>query len=179
MMAHREQRDYFHELKNKFPKFFTGVNVLEVGSLNINGTIRDFFDDCSYIGIDVARGPGVDIVCQGQAYDAPDEHFDVCASVECFEHNPYWVETFKNMVRMCKSGGLVIMTCATTGRPEHGTISHEPSSSPLTCNLGWDYYRNLTEDDFRFSMDISSMFKQCRFSNHMSNCDLQFWGIKK
>ena len=46
--------------------------------------MRTMFSDCEYVGIDVGEGKGVDIVCQGQEYDAPDETFDVCASGEWF-----------------------------------------------------------------------------------------------
>jgi len=48
------------------------------------------FSDCDYIGLDVAPGNGVDIVCEGQNYDAPDESFDVVISCEVMEHNPFW-----------------------------------------------------------------------------------------
>ncbi len=51
------------------------------------------------------EGPGVDVVSSGHALDFPDETFDVTLSCECFEHNPYWLETFRNMHRMTKAGG--------------------------------------------------------------------------
>ena len=90
-MSHTAQREFITEVKTRFPQFFTKKRVLEVGSLNINGTLRDFFSKCDYTGIDVGEGKGVDIVCEGQKYDGPDNSFDVCAYAECFEHNPYWI----------------------------------------------------------------------------------------
>src|SRR5690606_19424692 len=106
--------------------FFRGTRVLEVGSLDLNGSVRSNFSGCDYLGIDVAAGPGVDLVCQGQDYDAPDGSFDVVTSCEAMEHNPYWRETFANMLRLCRPGGLILMTCATTGRGEHGTTRKHP-----------------------------------------------------
>jgi SAM-dependent methyltransferase len=178
--------------------FFSNKKVLEVGSLNINGTMRDFFNDCDYTGIDVGEGKDVDFVCSGHEYNSPDETYDVCTSGECFEHNPYWAETFANMVRMTKSGGLVFFTCATTGRPEHGTSRTSPSKSPLTIGKGWDYYRNLDEDDFRNSFNesfddifevyefhstvkepLTEFIKQLKGSKYSFSKDLYFWGIKK
>ena len=38
------------------------LDVLEVGSGIINGTVRDFFHSPHYIGVDVAPGNGVDRV---------------------------------------------------------------------------------------------------------------------
>lgn len=154
---------------------FAGVKVLEVGSLDINGTVRDFFTDCDYIGVDLDEGPGVDVVAQGQELDYPDRSFDTVISAECFEHNPYWLETFVNMHRMADV--LVAFTCATTGRREHGTTRTSPADSPFTLN--WDYYRNLTEDDFADNLDLNSMFQRHSFSVNNNSHDLYFWGLVK
>lgn len=178
-MAHQQQFNYIESLKNRFPVHFFQKNVLEVGSLNINGSIRQFFTDCKYLGIDVGPGKDVDLVCEGQNLDHPDNTYDTVGSCECFEHNPYWVETFKNMHRMAKVDGLVFMTCATTGRREHGTTRTSPADSPLTIGKGWDYYKNLTEQDFRDNMDIDSMFSNYKFTVGSPHPDLYFWGIKK
>ena len=173
-MAHLQQRDFFEKVKRENPEVFTGVKVLEVGSLDINGTVRDFFDAIRYVGVDVAPGPGVDVVAQGENLDYPDDSFDVAVSAECFEHNPEWVLTFANMWRM--SNRFVIMTCASTGRPEHGTRHSSPGSSPLT--LDWDYYRNLTEEDFREAFDLDNMFSEYFFEYNPTSCDLYFFGVK-
>lgn len=153
--------------------------MLEVGSLNINGSVRDFFADCDYVGLDVGVGKDVDIVCEGQKYDAPDESFDQVISCEAMEHNPYWVETLQNMVRMAKPGALITMTCATTGRPEHGTTRTMPSDSPLSVGIGWDYYRNLRKQDFEKSVDLGKMFLVYQFWTNWRSFDLYFCGIKR
>lgn len=172
-MAHPEQREFFESVRLRFPHMFSGVKVLEVGSLDINGTVRDFFTDCDYIGVDLDEGPGVDVVAQGQELDYPDQFFDTVVSAECFEHNPYWLETFQNMYRMCN--GLVVFTCATEGRREHGTTRTTPSDSPFTLN--WDYYKNLTEDDFADSLNLNQMFQRHSFSVNHNSHDLYFWGL--
>lgn len=173
-MAHPEQRVFFEQTKERFPQYFKDVYVLEVGSLNINGTVRDFFDAAHYLGVDVAEGQGVDLVSAGQDLKFPDNWFDVAVSAECFEHNPQWLETFINMHRMASK--FVIFTCASEGRPEHGTSRTTPEDSPFT--LEWDYYRNLTEQDFRNSLNFDSMFQRYEFSVNEHSHDLYFWGIK-
>jgi SAM-dependent methyltransferase len=178
-MAHWEQRDFIVKIKNKLPHYFTQSKVLEVGSLNINGTIRDFFTDCKYIGIDVSPGVGVDVVCEGQNYNAPDDIYDVVCSAECFEHNPYWLETFQNMIRLCKDDGLILFTCATDGRGEHGTSRTAPLDSPLTVDMGWDYYRNLNENDFVSQLNFDFYFSEYQFEVNDQSHDLYFWGILK
>jgi SAM-dependent methyltransferase len=148
-MAHKAQLDFIQAVSKALPEFFKGTRVLEVGSLDINGSVRQFFERCDYTGIDIGPGPGVDQVCLGHEYSAPDGSLDLALSCECLEHNPYWQETVSNMIRLVRPGGLVILTCATTGRLEHGTARTSPTDSPLTTDKGWNYYRNLAPRDFK------------------------------
>jgi hypothetical protein len=70
------------------------------------------------------------------------------------------------------------MTCATIGRPQHGTSLNEPISSPLTIQMGQDYYKNLTRNDFEIvNMDI--FFSDYLFETDYSSHDLYFIGIGK
>lgn len=171
-MSHQSQIDFVAGVKRKFPEYFSNTKVLEVGSLDINGSVRQFFDNCTYIGVDIGEGKGVDFVCKGEDLAFPDNDFDVSISCECFEHNPEWVKTFDNMVRM--TSGLVIMTCATTGRPEHGTSRTSRSDAPF-CG---DYYMNLTENDIKANCNFSK-FLAYGFSTCDSPADLYFWGLTK
>lgn len=175
-MAHIEQREFLGRLHNEHPRWFTGRTVLEIGSLDINGTVRDFFTGCEYVGVDLAPGPGVDLVCPGHELDLATGSFDVAISAECFEHNPYWAETFDVMCNAARH--VVIFTCATVGRAEHGTSRTDPQSSPFTVDR-WDYYRNLTEEDFREIFDFDSLFSWFEFSTNSESHDLYFVGIRR
>lgn len=64
-LAHDTQMWFFQNIKAFFPRFFDNVSVLEIGSLNINGTVREFFTNCNFTGIDIGPGPCVDIVIPG------------------------------------------------------------------------------------------------------------------
>jgi hypothetical protein len=170
-MSHQAQLDFVAGLKQRFPEYFRKGRVLEVGSLDINGSVRQFFEDCDYTGVDLGEGKGVDLVARGEELDYFDGNFTVCLSCECFEHNPEWAATLRNMIRM--SSGLVFFSCATTGRPEHGTRRTSPKDAPF-CE---DYYRNLTENDVRQVVDLSA-FKDYQFITNYTSHDLYFWGIK-
>jgi SAM-dependent methyltransferase len=178
-MAHAAQIDYVRLVSEHLNQFFRHSKVLEIGSLDIEGSVRGLFEECDYVGIDVGAGKGVDVVCEGQKYDAPDGSFDVVICCEAMEHNPYWAETFRNMIRLCRPGGLVVMTCATIGRPEHGTSSNGPDASPLTVALGWNHYKNLTAEDFRGAADLQSLYSTYRFWTNWNHFDLLFLGIKR
>lgn len=174
-MAHEAQRTFVQKVKDARPSLFDWTSVIEIGSLNINGTVRDMFTFANYIGFDVGHGPGVDYAIPGQYVRYPDNSFDVAITTECFEHAEAWRDIWLNMVRMLKPGGLIVMTCAGTGRPEHGTRRSDVGSSPLTVALGSDYYQNLSPEDFtedlREGLDV-------RFYENTVNCDLYAWGVK-
>jgi len=179
-MAHPEQNEFVSLVKQYFPEFFSDKKVLEIGSLDLNGGVRAFFaDNCSYTGADLEIGPGVDIAVPGQLISFPSVSFDVTISCECFEHNPYWLETFINMLRMTKPGGLVIVTVASYGRPEHGTSASTPKSSPFTVNQGWEYYCNLSSYDFFKKIDLLNWFSQFKFYYNYLSKDIYFIGITK
>ena len=180
-MSHQAQRDYCQEVKRKFPANFELVKVLDVGSLDINGCNRQFFDRCEYTGVDVGPGRNVDVVgfCHKLTYDAGS--FDTIISTECFEHDPYLANSLYNIYRMLKPGGLFVFTCATTGRPEHGTTLREPADSPLTVAMPEfsSYYRNITEEDIRNIFTIDRQFLPYEFNSDEINHDLRFWGVKR
>lgn len=178
-MAHWQQIKFValahqHFLANGKP----GRKVLEVGSYNVNGSVRELFRDWAYIGADLVEGPGVDVVCPGHQLDYADGSFDVAMSCECFEHDEHWKATFSNMHRMTASEGLVIVTCASTGRLEHGTPRTNPTSSPGTSAAVSAYYRNLTARDFERAFDLQAMFQAWEFFYAPVSHDLYFVGWK-
>ncbi len=181
-MAHMQQKDFCEQVKHDFPQYFTGVLVLDIGSLDINGNNQYLLDaDCVYLGIDVAQGKNVDIVCQAYLLKLPDSTFDVIVSTECLEHDRYYIETLDNIQRLLKPGGLFVMTCATTGRAEHGTLRTTPNDAPLLqqVDIEWaDYYKNITEDDVRTAINVDDIFSDYSFSICEETHDLYFYGIK-
>ena len=178
-MAHKEQYEFCSEVVNINKELFKNKKVLDCGSLDINGNNRHMFTNCEYIGIDVGSGKNVDVVSTIHEYPGKDEEFDVIVSTECAEHDMHWRESLENIVRMLKSGGIFVFTCATHGRAEHGTRRSSPKDAPLLQGEWSDYYKNLDETDIRSAIDIENTFKLFEFSVHNGHKDLQFWGIKR
>jgi SAM-dependent methyltransferase len=175
-VSHPEQLAFFSAVARANGTLIAGGRILEIGSYDVNGTVRKVFDgSADYVGLDLVEGPGVDRVGFGHEYDEPDGRFDVAISGECFEHDPYWRESFANMVRLTRPGGLVAFTCASRGRPEHGTARSDVSLSPGTQSVGLDYYRNLTEADFA-ELPLPEWFEEWRFWYLPTNFDLYFAG---
>jgi SAM-dependent methyltransferase len=91
--------------------------ILEIGSQNINGSLRTCAPPGStYIGVDLARGEGVDIVLD-EPHTLPfaDEHFDATISSSCLEHDQLFWLTFLEMLRVTKIGGYVYINVPTNG----------------------------------------------------------------
>jgi len=187
---HEEQMDFCWKIKKKFPNHFRNKKVLDVGSLDVNGTNERFFQNCNYIGLDIAKGPNVDVVSLGHLYDAPDESFETIISTECFEHDMYYKETWKNIIRLLKPGGMFLFTCAAPGRFEHGTARTRPEDSPLTAkaNEEWsNYYHNITGKELEDTIDLAEVFQNYDIEEYHKILvgpfrtlhDLYFWGIKK
>lgn len=181
-MAHPQQQEFCKKTSEVFPQYFTGKKVLDIGSLDINGNNRFFLTDCDYIGLDVGEGPNVDVIQVAHLYDAPDEHFDLVVSTEVFEHDMFYDKSLQNIIRMLKPRGAFIFTCASTGRPEHGTRKSDGSfAAPLLFNISeeWsDYYKNLTESDIRDIKGFNEAFPDGFFKYASDPGDLYFFGIK-
>jgi SAM-dependent methyltransferase len=177
-MSHPEQQAFFSAVVAANRSVITGGRVFEVGSYDVNGSVRDLFSGCTeYVGVDLHEGPGVDVVAYGHQVNDTDGSYDVALSGECFEHDPHWRDTFANMVRMTRPGGLVAFTCASRGRPEHGTTRTLVSDSPGTQSEGLDYYRNLVEDDFG-PLPLGQWFSRWQFWYIPTSFDLYFAGVR-
>lgn len=181
-MAHFEQQEFCRKIKEKYPKYFKGKKVLDIGSLDINGNNRFLLDSCNYIGLDVGEGPNVDVVQVAHLYDAPDEYFDLIISTEVFEHDMFYESSIINIIRMLKPGGAFIFTCASTGREEHGTRKSDGSwAAPLLIEISeeWsDYYKNITEKDIIKIEGFKECFPDGIFEYSPIPGDLYFFGVK-
>jgi SAM-dependent methyltransferase len=97
-----------------------GKDVLDVGSLDVNGSVRPLVearDPASYVGVDVVSGPGVDKVVD--ANDLVDtfgvDSFDVVISTECLEHVQDWQRAISQMVAVLRPGGVLVWTTRSPG----------------------------------------------------------------
>jgi tetratricopeptide (TPR) repeat protein len=171
---HWQAFQFVATIKSLLPSFFIDTCVLEIGSHSVNGSIRELFDAEHYVGLDLSEGAGVDIVMSGHEYRSKNT-FDVTISCECFEHNPHFQKTLENMIKHTKDNGLIIFSCATTNRPEHGTTRTNPALSPGTSSIGWDYYKNLTESDFE---GLENQLAGWFFYTNKYSHDIYFIGVK-
>jgi SAM-dependent methyltransferase len=89
------------------------LSVADIGSYNVNGSNKSLFDEysnCSYTGIDIEKGPGVDIIVDldYQWDNISSESFDVVCSTHCLEHVEMPWKILIAMDRVLKPGGYMI-----------------------------------------------------------------------
>jgi SAM-dependent methyltransferase len=87
-------------------------NIIEVGSRNVNGSVRHLFPQLNYIGIDNVDGEGVDLV--SNAHDLTElfdlNTIDIVVCTEMLEHDRYpWI-TLNEIVSVLKPKGWLILT---------------------------------------------------------------------
>lgn len=179
---HDQCRNFTIFAKKIFPNYFINKTILDVGSGDINGNNRFLFDNCEYNGNDVILTENVTIVSKTKDLPFKDDTFDTIISTECFEHDPEYKESFVKIYKMLKPNGLFCFTCASTGRPEHGTRRTTPEVSYGTIgNLHdmVDYYKNLTELDLNEVLNLNELFSIWDTYYNEQSKDLYFIGIKK
>lgn len=100
----------------------SGMKVIELGSYNVNGTVRDCvatLKPSAYIGVDIRNGPGVDLVADvSSGIDLPGD-FDLVISTETLEHVQSWTLFIREMKRLTKQGGHLLLTCRSPGFELH------------------------------------------------------------
>ena len=95
--------------------------ILDIGAADLNGSLRHVTPPGSdFMGIDLAAGPGVDLVLDDPyVYPFPDGHFDCVISTSCLEHDRMFWLTFLECSRVLSPRGVLYIN-APSGGPYHG-----------------------------------------------------------
>jgi SAM-dependent methyltransferase len=105
------------------PSVSKGRTVLEVGSYDVNGSVRPALEahgPTSYLGVDQSAGPGVDEVAD--VTELPGRYpdgFGLVVSTEMLEHVRDWREAMQALVELVAPGGLLALTTRGPGFPYH------------------------------------------------------------
>jgi len=87
------------------------TDVIELGSQDVNGSLREVCPaEARYVGVDTGAGKGVDvIVAAGDPLPYADASFDVAVTSSTFEHDVMFWESFLELVRVLRPGGLLYL----------------------------------------------------------------------
>lgn len=120
-------------------------NVIEVGSMDVNGSVRPLFESYKpkrYLGVDISPGPGVDVVCNAEKLlDVFEPNsFDLVISTEMLEHVRDWQKVISNLKALAAPGGIIYISTRSRGFAYHA--------------YPYDFWRYELED-------IKNMFSDC------------------
>lgn len=118
---------FFKRHTREFP---AGSIVVEIGSQDVNGSIREVAPKrFGYLGVDFVPGAGVDLVI-ADPYVIPIEsdEIDIVVTSSCFEHSEMFWLVFLEIARIVRPGGLIYLNVPSNG-PVH--------RYPVDC---WRFY---------------------------------------
>lgn len=126
------------------------ASVVEIGSRDLNGSVRELFATPAYVGLDVVAGPGVDVVIDldGPPW-APAELVDAVVSCEVLEHVADWSTILAEAASYLRLGGRLILTAAGPGRREHSGITGRRVLEP------GEHYANVDPDDLARALEAA------------------------
>ena len=117
---HFENRLFWQRCSERYPRYFNDPSkVIEFGSYNINGTIRDWCKCSDYTGIDWIAGPCVDLISLAHEVPFGSEAFDTVLSASMLEHDPYWEKSLAKMVEVMKEDGIFAISWGAARNPTH------------------------------------------------------------
>lgn len=118
---HQSSLEHIHNLVRQHLDRKASLTVMDIGSYDVNGSYKQFFDapGWTYTGVDLAAGPNVDVVLSSP-YRLPfqSHSVDVIVSGQAFEHVEFFWLTWLEMTRVLKPGGLIFLVAPSRG-PEH------------------------------------------------------------
>jgi len=130
--------------KNLIEEEIKGKRVIEVGSFDINGSLRylvKLLSPSEYVGVDLLKGPGVDVICSADnlVQKFGKESFDAVISTCMLEHTRNWKKDISNIKNICKPNGIILIIV-----PSHWPYHEYP----------YDFWRYEKED-------IKNIFSDC------------------
>jgi SAM-dependent methyltransferase len=121
------------------------LEILDVGSYDVSGTYKSLFQtpNWSYYGLDMIKGPNVDIVSRSEYDFGLEEQFNVVISGNCLEHVEAPWKWIKEVYNVTKKGGIIcIITPFSLGEHRY----------PVDC---W----RILPDGYMYLLEKESSFK--------------------
>ena len=99
----------YDTMSRLLPKQFAGERVLDVGSLDVNGSYRPLIEQRGgrYVGLDIRAGKGVDIVADSTCYPIPDKRYRTIITGSTAEHVDDLWGWFRELTRILADEGSI------------------------------------------------------------------------
>ncbi len=152
---HRSSRDNMRAFRTKYLEARTNepLYILDLGSLDVNGSYRDLFavPPWRYCGVDLAAGQNVDLVLRDPYCwrEIPSNSVDVLISGQAFEHIEFFWLTMLEIGRVLKPEGICCLIAPSSG------FEHR---HPVDC---WRFYPDGFAALARFaSLTVAEVYRR-------------------
>lgn len=118
---HLTNRQFWEYCVNKYSSYFVNSSnkILEVGSYNVNGSVRDYFTAYDkYVGVDWRPGPCVDVVSLAHEMKFPFK-FNTIISASMLEHDRHWDKSLVKMIELMEDNGILLLSWGGALNPPH------------------------------------------------------------
>ena len=122
---HENSYNTMADFKNKYLKGKFNLKVLDLGSLDINGSYKPIFYEHEYKGLDIMEGKNVDIKIPYpyQWDNVKKDYYDVIVSGQTLEHIEDDMRFVKEAARVLKPEGIICFIAPSTG-PLHMELDY-------------------------------------------------------
>jgi hypothetical protein len=132
---HLGNRQWLDHLQQTHGTEIQDARMLELGSLNINGSAREHLRVETWVGIDMVPGREVDIVCLASHTIFEPDSFDVMLSMSMLEHDPNWRMSLSHNIAWLRDRALIFLSWGAEGNARHDPEPWRPV--PVGDILEW------------------------------------------
>ena len=148
---HDNNKKWLDDLKQQYPNNFSNAKILEVGSRDWNGSVRSWFKDCEYHGIDIVNGDHVDQVVSAKDFFRKSKNkYNTIISFSVLEHDKNWKHSLTNIGNVMNKKSLLFMCWGAEGNIRHNEpwalVPHQEVLDYL-YKLGFKILDNFFEED--------------------------------
>lgn len=176
------------------PDDISGKFILEIGSLDVNGSARYYVEKhepAMYLGTDIVKGKGVDEICDVRhlVKKYGTEKFDIVICTEVLEHVQDWKAAIENMISVLRIGGKLIITTRSPGFPIHNwpddfwrftrknfveifsnldnaIVEDDPDNGVLFCGIKGDKMKIIPDVKLETPIPFDLVIGHCSFIPH-------------
>ncbi len=141
---HKQSFELMQYFVGKYLNKTDELEILDIGSYDVNGSYKSLFQNkkWKYLGLDLIKGPNVDVICKSSYDFGLNKQYDVVISGNCLEHVEAPWKWIKEVEKATKEDGMVcIITPFSLGEHKY----------PVDC---W----RILPDGFKYLLEQVSNF---------------------
>ena len=164
-------KNFVFDFTKENSNFIENSSILEIGSKNVNGRIRNLFQNHkSYIGIDEDPGDGVDIVSNFLDFKF-EQNFDLILCLNALEHDKNWKLTLNKSLQLLNKNGFLLLVIPGTIK-----VFNITASKSLFINNRFNDIEYISDTHHVAMNDLTVMDNQVLIPEKLLKIVIDFYG---